>query len=127
MSDTCKTVIIQGKGGEPLVINETDYNDKKHKLFKGDLPTPATTAPQTASTTVVANNESGNTIVDNKDDKPVFGVIEDKRRKKDHHFVVVNQADASPIVDVEGINIGGYPDAKSAWDAIMALNDVKAD
>lgn len=35
------TVTIKGADGQPLVINESDYDSKTHKLWEGDVPEPA--------------------------------------------------------------------------------------
>lgn len=127
MSDVCETVFIQGDNGEPLMINKTDYNEKKHKLFKGDKPTaPATAGPATAEALKTAGDKPPATTNDGDKDKRTLGVIEDKKREKGHKFVVVDQADGSVISDIEGIDIGGYATVSDAWAAIMKLNEQPA-
>jgi len=34
MQDVCPTVIVKGQKGDPLVINLSDYDEKKYELFE---------------------------------------------------------------------------------------------
>ena len=38
MSDTVPTVTVKGEDGEPLLINESDYDPDKYEMFDGSAP-----------------------------------------------------------------------------------------
>lgn len=61
-SDTCPTVLIKNEKGEAVRINESDFDAKKHELFKpaaAEKPAPVLQKATEGQLLVTKNGKSG--------------------------------------------------------------------
>jgi len=67
MSDILETVVVKGQGGEPLIINKSDFTNEQYELFDS-LPV----APQEAVAPVAkVVKRNGKFLIVNTEGKPL--------------------------------------------------------
>lgn len=111
--ESCPVVIVKGANGDPLRINQSDYdaNPDAWELFDEATttePAPAPAADPATPATPAAPAPA-----------PVQMVVSKIGRGDSAKFFVTD-TDKNKITGVAGIDEAGYGDESAAWAAIMA-------
>lgn len=128
MSDRCATVTIKGADGNPMVINESDFNEEEHERMEVETA-------KDDNGNVVPTDSQGNALTETGDkqitpEQKVRDFISSLNagvQEKGRKFYVVDASDnGKPVtaLDVDGeplFNVKGYKSNADAWSAVMSI------
>lgn len=133
MTEVLKTVLIKGKNGDPVRINERDYDEEKHgALYKGKEANeqneqPVDTAEKAPEAPADAQQRVAPSMPDGVRDPQAPATPSPNQMlvtKKGKKFFVVDTNGA--VIEHQGIDADGYGSEGDAWAAVMAANNGSA-